>query len=56
MRAIRRQKPHQQSRGTVASIIISFSFGILNFLVDKYGAIVQQQARISRIFGGTLGF
>lgn len=48
----------QQSRGAIGSIIVSFFFGTLNFLVDKYGAInpATSTALVGMCFGGTLGF
>lgn len=48
----------QQSRGTIASIIVSCAFGTLNFLVDKYAAInpATSTALVGMCFGGTLGF
>lgn len=48
----------QQARGTVASIIVSLTFGILNFLVDLFGDInpATSTALVGMVFGGTLGF
>lgn len=48
----------QQSRGTVASILVSLTFGILNYLVDKFGHIdpATSTALVGMVFGGTLGF
>lgn len=48
----------QQSRGTVASIIVSVSFGVLNFLVDYFGEVnaATSTALVGMVFGGTLGF
>ena len=48
----------QQSRGTVASVLTSLSFGLVNFAVDYYGDVnaATSTALIGMVFGGTVGF
>lgn len=48
----------QQSRGTVASILVSLSFGLINFLVDYFGNVdpATSTALVGMTYGGTLGF
>lgn len=52
------KRERQARRGSVASIMISLSFGLLNFLVDRYGDVnaATSTAMIGLGFGGTLGF
>lgn len=48
----------QQTRGTIASIAVAVSFGVMNFVLDWKGQVnpATSVALVQLCFGGTLGF